>query len=60
MRLGDWRLEPPREPDEAGVCSGCGEAILADEERLVFESGKMIHAHADCKVRFVDRMLGLG
>ncbi len=59
MRLGDWRLDPPREPAEAGVCSGCGEAILADEERLVFESGKMIHAHTDCKVRLVDRMLGL-
>ncbi len=59
MRLGDRRLEPPREPREAGVCCGCGEAVLADEEWLVFESGKMIHAHPDCKVRLVDRMLGL-
>ncbi|MDT8900797.1 hypothetical protein [Anaeroselena agilis] len=60
MRLGDLRLNPPREPREAGMCSGCGEAILADEERLVFESGRMIHAHPDCKLRFVDRMLGCG
>jgi hypothetical protein len=30
---------------------------LADEEALVFESGKMIHADPDCKVGFVDRML---
>lgn len=58
MKLGDWRLEPRREPREAGRCSGCGEWILADEEALVFESGKMIHAHPDCKVGFVDRMLG--
>ncbi len=59
MRLGDWRSEPRREPGEIGVCSGCGEAILAGEEWLMFESGKRIHAQADCKLRFVDRMLGL-
>lgn len=59
MRLPEWRLEPGREPVEIGVCCGCGEAILNGEAWLVFESGKRIHAHEDCKLRFVDRMLGL-
>lgn len=59
MRLGDWRLEPPPEPTAAGRCSGCGDAILAGEEYLVFEHGGRLHAHPDCKVHFVDRMLGL-
>lgn len=59
MRLGDWRLEPRREPVETGVCSGCGEAIVDGEEWLAFESGRKVHADADCKLRFVDRMLGI-
>ncbi len=59
VRLWEWRTEPPREPEERGVCSGCGEAIVEGEEWLVFESGRKVHADADCKLRLVDRMLGL-
>lgn len=59
MWLADYRPEPPPEPEEIGVCRGCGDVILADEGYCVFEDGGKIHNHRDCKVFFVDRVLGL-
>lgn len=58
--LPQRHMSPPPEPREVGICAGCGDEILADEDWLTFESGKRIHDHDDCKVAFVDRMLGLG
>lgn len=60
MKLKDWRLEPPQAAGIVGVCCGCGDTILTTEEYRIFESGRKIHDHPDCKVHFVDRMLGFG
>lgn len=59
MYLRDYRLEPPDEPEVAGICCGCGDAILQNEDFAIFEDGRMIHDDEDCKVAFVDRLLGM-
>lgn len=58
-QVRERRLEPPPEPVGVGVCWGCREAILDGEEYYVFENGRRIHAGADCKTGYVDRLLGL-
>jgi pyruvate/2-oxoacid:ferredoxin oxidoreductase beta subunit len=60
VKLKDWRLEPPRRPGIIGVCCGCGDTILVNEEYHIFENGRRIHNHPDCKVYYVDRLLGHG
>lgn len=57
--LREYKLEPPDDYSEIGKCCGCGDVILANEDYAIFENGKRIHNHPDCKVHFVDHMLGV-
>ena len=54
----DRSPSPPPEPPEIGVCVGCGDPVLADEEHWDM-GGKLLHYDQQCYIGWVNRMLGV-
>ena len=52
----DYRLEPPTDPKEIGLCCGCGGEVYSDEPYAIGINGDLIHKEKDCLVSWAAEM----
>ena len=57
-RVSDYRLEPPADPPDVGLCAGCGGEIFEDEE-YASDGELLIHKDRECLAEWAAEWFGI-